>query len=48
MTEVPSKDLWAIVMLGSEDAHESKASGPVEIARIEKDRRYDDAPLELF
>ena len=40
MTGFPSKDLWAIVVLGSEHAHEAEPRRTVEIARIEKDRGH--------
>src|SRR5229473_4579691 len=48
MAVFPSKDLWAIVVLGGEHAHEAEPSRAIEISWIKKDRRYGDSSLQLL
>src|SRR5258708_25549511 len=43
-----SKDLWPIVVLGGEHAHEAETSRAIKIPRIEKDHRNDDTSLQLL
>src|SRR5579862_1214247 len=44
----PSKDLWAIIVLGIEDAHETQPGRTVEITGIEEDRRHENPAFQLL
>src|ERR1700722_12354114 len=48
ITEIPSKDFWAIIMLGCKDPHEPEPGSPVEIAWVKQDRGDGDPSLQLL